>query len=277
MNEPVVVGVDGSSASIRAAVWAADEAISRDTALELLYVIDPAAGRGAEDAMVDAHRAIHRAWETVSQRVDRVKLESAIVHGDPARELAKAAGKAAMICVGHKGADDSAPRPRGATAATLIDLAPGPVAVVRRRHLHPPTFHRWVVAILDESAESRKVLSMALDEAIMRDAPMLALTTWSSMRPEEPAAKAPNLRSKLKQYMKEREDDSADVQLCVLPLPPDLTLMLEESASIDQLFVVGASRRRDVDGLLNARARKALRGTNCSILVVREKEPQRTH
>ena len=38
--QPVVVGIDGSKAAIRAALWAVDEAASRDTPLRLLCAIE---------------------------------------------------------------------------------------------------------------------------------------------------------------------------------------------------------------------------------------------
>jgi nucleotide-binding universal stress UspA family protein len=40
-NPPsVVVGIDGSRAAVSAALWAADEAVSRDVPLRLLYAVD---------------------------------------------------------------------------------------------------------------------------------------------------------------------------------------------------------------------------------------------
>jgi nucleotide-binding universal stress UspA family protein len=36
---PIVVGIDGSQAAIRAAEWAADEAVSREVPLRLVEVI----------------------------------------------------------------------------------------------------------------------------------------------------------------------------------------------------------------------------------------------
>ena len=37
----VVVGIDGSRPGIDAALWAVDEAVSRDIPLRLVYAIDP--------------------------------------------------------------------------------------------------------------------------------------------------------------------------------------------------------------------------------------------
>ena len=39
--ESIVVGIDGSKAAVRAALWAIDEAVSRDIPLRLLYAIEP--------------------------------------------------------------------------------------------------------------------------------------------------------------------------------------------------------------------------------------------
>jgi nucleotide-binding universal stress UspA family protein len=121
--DPVMVGIDGSTASVRAAVWAADEAAARDTTLGLLYVIDPTAVEHLDDAMATARHAIHRAWEAVTASDRHVKLELEILQGNPVIELANAARRGALICLGHKGTKDSAPKGRGSTASSLADLA----------------------------------------------------------------------------------------------------------------------------------------------------------
>jgi nucleotide-binding universal stress UspA family protein len=221
--------------------------------------------------MATARHAIHRAWEAVTASAKHVKLESEILHGNPVIELANAARRGALLCVGHKGTKDSAPTERGSTATRLARISPTSVAVVRRRHTHRrPSFHRWVVAVVDESAESHAVLQAALDEAALRDAPVLALTTWSTARPRKAGSSegSGDIRAKLERYLKDAQDDPADVQVCALSLPADLTRLLEQSASIEQLFVIGSNRHDLVDQMTGAQARKAMRATNCSVLVV---------
>ncbi|WP_173010213.1 universal stress protein [Mycolicibacterium sp. P9-64] len=270
---PVMVGIDGSTASVRAAVWAADEAAARDTAVDLVYVVDSARVEDSDEAMADARNAIHRAWAAVAESDKHVKVESEILEGNPAIELANAARRAALICVGHKGVKDSAPLSRGSTASSLARMAPATVAVVRRRHMHRrPSFHRWIVALLDESSASHAVLRAALDEAALRRAPVLALTTWStgdSVEPES-STKAGGIRTEIEQYLRDSRTHPADVQVCALRLPDDLLNLLEQSASIEQLFVVSSRRHDFVDQLTGSRARKAMRGTNCSVLVVHD-------
>ena len=82
-----------------------------------------------------------------------------------------------------------------------------------------------------------------------------------------------DIRAKLDRYLKEAQDDPADVQVCALSMPADLTRLLEQSASIEQLFVIGSNRHDLVDQMTGAQARKAMRGTNCSILVVHIEPP----
>ena len=48
----VVVGIDGSRSGIVAALWAVDEAVSRDIPLRLVYAIEP-----SDNARLDAHVA----------------------------------------------------------------------------------------------------------------------------------------------------------------------------------------------------------------------------
>ena len=266
---PVMVGVDGSTASLRAALWAADEATARDTTLRLVYVVDPTRTDDLEEAMAQGRHSLHHTWQTITGRDKQVKLESEILQGDPVQTLADASRRASLICVGHKGTKDSAPLPRGSTATGLVKSASTSVAVVRRRHTHrPPMFHRWIVAVLDESPESHAVLRTAFDEAVLRQAPVLALTSWSTTPPQPQDPAAGDLRAKMDRYLDESRHDPVDVQICVLPIGGDLTNLLEQSAHIDQLVVIGSARHDLLEQLTSAGVHRALRGTDCSIVVV---------
>lgn len=44
----VVVGIDGSRTAVDAALWAVDEAVSRDIPLRLVYAIDPDNNSGTD-------------------------------------------------------------------------------------------------------------------------------------------------------------------------------------------------------------------------------------
>ena len=65
-SRPVVVGIDGSKAAIQAALWAVDEAVSRDVPLRLLYAIEQGDAQDAERGcqarkLATAETAVRRA------------------------------------------------------------------------------------------------------------------------------------------------------------------------------------------------------------------------
>ena len=181
----VVVGIDGSRSAVDAALWAVDEAVSRDIPLRLVYAIDPddCTGTDPQDAARDlASRRNGRQARVHGGRVDGQARQ------DRGRDPAERADAARCSrphdgppwsCVGSMGLKHSAHGRIGSTAAALASSAHCPVAVVRG---HDPlrAKQQWVVAEVDESAASDGVLRRALEEAQLRGAPLRVLTTWQS-------------------------------------------------------------------------------------------------
>jgi nucleotide-binding universal stress UspA family protein len=266
-SSPVIVGIDGSTAALRAALWAVDEAVSRDTPLRLVHVV-PAIGHDLDEALADARDVLHKAWTEVEATGKPVKIESDIVHGDPGQALIEASRAAQLVCVGSKGTHDSPRRRRASTAATLARGAASPVAVVRRRHTHKSSpFHKWIIAMLDQSPESHSVLKTAVDEGLLRHAPVLALTFSSaSTRDNDDTTRTGGRRATLARYLKDAQEKDADIQVCALPMSDSILNLLEQSHTIDQLVIVGSSRPEFVDELLSSPVRKVLRKSNCSLL-----------
>ena len=256
---PVVAGIDGSKQAIRAAIWASDEAVTRDTQLRLFHVVDGNSIHLDRDYAFAEH-ILHKAWAEVEKTGKPVKLESDIRQGDPV-ELVEVSRKAKMICVGAKGTITSRHHKPGSTAAALGQSAFCPVAIVRRRHTHRPLpAGRWVIAALDESVAAHAVLQTAVDEALLRKAPLLALTPWGPERSRPVKTTVTrDLRAKLHRYLDEAQDDDADVTVCALPM----------RAAIDQLVIVGANNPELVAEVVGPKARTILRDTNCSLLILR--------
>jgi nucleotide-binding universal stress UspA family protein len=263
-NAPIIVGVDGSKTAVRAAIWAADEAIGQDTTLLLVNVVD-ADRDDQETAMAEARHVLTEAWEAVVASGKPVKIETDILHGDAAIQLVEASGTARMVCVGHKGTHDSGQGRRGATATQVAQTATSTAAVIRHRK-EPSPFHQWIIAVLDESPESRQVLQTALDEATLRKSPVLALTSSSTPRRRQRKGAA-SLRETLDRYLDEADD--ADIKICVLPAPEHMFNFLKQSASIDQLVVVGANNTDMIRELVTPRVARILRKSNCSMMFVR--------
>jgi nucleotide-binding universal stress UspA family protein len=130
----VVVGIDGSRAAVGAAVWAADEAVSRDIPLRLVYAIEPS-DEGRVDPQVAAHNldtaelAVRFAFTAVESTGKPVKIEVEILQDrSPTRALLETSRSAAMICVGSVGIGPIARGLLGSTASAPAEKAHCPVA-----------------------------------------------------------------------------------------------------------------------------------------------------
>jgi nucleotide-binding universal stress UspA family protein len=165
----VVVGIDGSRAAIHAALWAVDEAISRDTPLRLVHVIDPLQTSGvSECGNIGARSALFDAYRAIDVTGKQVKIEAEVLWGRPLTKLMQESRSAAMICVGSIGLNH-ARRIGGTVAAALAGSALCPVAVIHR----PPDASaspqvRGVVVEVDNGV----VLRHAFEEARLRAVPL---------------------------------------------------------------------------------------------------------
>ncbi|MEV4508301.1 universal stress protein [Dactylosporangium sp. NPDC049525] len=194
MDRPVVVGVDGSVASLGAVRWAADEAARHDRTLRVVHAMSwegPADGQGVVlDAAADA-----RGWQP------GIAVETVTVGGPAARVLQEQSRTASLVAIGGRPHDggllDSS------VGAHLAAFAHCPVLVVNRgerwltedRHPldvwpGPPSPDRAgpgadpmtalpgtapVVVGVDGTPSSWRALDFAYDEARSRHVPLVAM------------------------------------------------------------------------------------------------------
>jgi nucleotide-binding universal stress UspA family protein len=179
-----VVGIDGSRAALDAALWAVDEAVSRDIPLRLVYAIDSTDNshtdtEGAARKLASAELAVRYAFTAVKSTEKPVKIEVEILQGHPTRVLMEASRAAAMLCVGSIGLKHFTEGRVGSTAATLVASVHCPVAMIRRQGGATPSKPGWVVVEVDESVDS-SVLQLGAREAQLRGAPLRVMTSWRS-------------------------------------------------------------------------------------------------
>lgn len=175
----VVVGVDSSRAAINAALWAVDEAVSRDIPMRLLHAIEPRSEPlSAEQAARDlafAEIAVRGVFMAVESLERPVKVEVQIVQDRAGRALVKASHSATMVCMGGLGVGRSTGRHYGSTAAAVSRSANCPVAIVQRNPTGGPG---WILAEVDDSVEDARVLETAVEEAVLRRCPLRVVTAW---------------------------------------------------------------------------------------------------
>lgn len=179
-SQPIVVGIDGSNTAIRAALWAVDEAVSRDVPLRLLYAIEQSDARQVErEAMArklaTAETAVHRAVRAIEAAGQPVKIETEIAQGPPIESLIAASASAAMVCVGAVGLLHFRPNRVGSTAAALAISARCPVAIIREPHNRPRQPVQRIIVEVDKPADTGVLLGAAVEEATLRNATVEAI------------------------------------------------------------------------------------------------------
>ena len=173
----VVVGIDGSPTAIHAAQWAIGEAISRSVPLRLVYVTKPT-HPSADDYYEDIHHgeaSLRAAQAAVEAAGKSVKVETAIVDGPPGPALVEESRDAEIICVGSVGIGRYARSILGSTATDLAEKAHCPVAIIRPPEEQPRHAINWVVVEVNEQPDNEAVVEVAIQEAKLRQAPVLAL------------------------------------------------------------------------------------------------------
>ncbi|MEO3811614.1 universal stress protein [Sphaerisporangium sp. B11E5] len=178
----VVVGVDGSPASLAAVVWATDDAVRSGASLRVVFVLnrdpyqitrfDPGLGdqlaRGAERVLEEAERA--------ARARDRdVAVTTRVLEGRPSEVLRSQAAEAAELVVGTRGMGGFARLVVGSVSMHVAGHAPGPVVVVPQTAFAPKG---EVVAGVDDTPECLPALAYAFEQAARRGATLRALHAW---------------------------------------------------------------------------------------------------
>ncbi|MFC7404795.1 universal stress protein [Georgenia alba] len=180
----VVVGVDGSEASLGAVDWAVAEAQRTGWRLHVVcaYALPSftaASLDGGYAAMDDT--AIHSgAQAVVDEAVARtegssVVVTSALETGDPAGVLVDLSREASMVVVGTRGGGGFTDRLLGTVSSALPAHAHCPTVVVPLKASRQYTPVRRIVVGVDGSESARVALRRAIDEAEVWDAELSAV------------------------------------------------------------------------------------------------------
>ena len=265
----VVVGIDGSQAAIQAAEWAVDEAVSQEIPLRLVQVIpeevEPAPLASVGNVRMEleyGQTALRIASAAVEATGKPVKVETAILQGDPAATLIAESRNAEMICVGSVGIGRFARAFLGSTAAELAEAAHCPVAIIRTKQSQPKPESALIVVAVNDSPDNDDVVEQAIREAQLRQAPVLAVGVLRKDTGDMPNAEL-NRRVQrwsrrhpgLKIYAGATRTDIADF-LAVM----DRTI---------QLAVIGSTDVDQVARLIGPHRHPILGHAECSVLIVR--------
>ncbi|RCG29983.1 universal stress protein [Sphaerisporangium album] len=192
MSGHVTVGVDGSSASMAAVRWAADDASRRRAGLRLVHVTEPwvymqppAMPSGVEESLAEASRALlARAAELARERVPGLEAETVSRLGDVRTELLRQARDAETLVVGRRGHGGFMELVLGSVSMGVAGHAACPVIVVPHAEDAPEepeeSFeeHGEMVVGQDGAPESEPALRYAFEEAARRGCRLRAVYAW---------------------------------------------------------------------------------------------------
>lgn len=264
-NDPatsVVVGIDGSPSSVQAALWAVDEAVSREVPLRLIYVVQSTAV-DVHHELDEGESALRAARAAINQTGRSVKVETDVVRGSAAATLAAEAADAVMICLGSAGSDLQAAKYIGATATEVVALASrAAVAIVRSRGDAAGPRGGDVAVVVDDPMDLETVVHAGLREARLRRAALLVLNLTSA-RTHELAPEDVDRR------LTEILGRNRDVPTEVVMTPDDIATFLETRETPVQLVVVDHANGCATARVISPYGRFVLRDTECSVLVIR--------
>lgn len=265
MNEPtkptsIVVGIDGSRTALNAALWAIDEAVTRDIPLRLLYAVEP---DGAQQIPPDraarklaiAENAVRYASMAIEAEEKPVRIEVEIAQEHPATALIRASASAAMVCVGAVGLHHFRPDRAGSTAAAVAASAHCPVAVIRGHGGRAGPDAHWIVVEPGRSADTDAVLSVAVDEARLRKLPLRAVGGDGQVLSD--------LNRRLERWRRRYPDVEVEATVSHESL---LHFLAENSRRVG-LVIVGVHDQELVNQLMGPEGSGVLHNAHCSVLI----------
>jgi nucleotide-binding universal stress UspA family protein len=288
----VVVGVDGSSESDKALVWALREGRSRNLPVRAINVWHPN-GTPVQIERLAVLRSVAELRDRLLQDVTSgvaavveragatdVTLTSQVLHGHPVRELVREAGADSLLVVGSRGRGSITGSMLGSVSQSCVQYANGTVVVVPG-HQRDSEAGRVVVGV-DGSPGSVRALRFAEHAARVRGASLQVVHAWtlpylgfagrSGALPQdaidEVAAEAgETLRESIR--LASIDATRADVEMWLVEGSANLSLL--QAANNADLLVVGSRGYGGWKGLLlGSVSAQSVTQSPCPVAVVRD-------
>ncbi|MFJ8816637.1 universal stress protein [Amycolatopsis thermoflava] len=289
---PVVVGVDGSAASLGAVRWAATEARRRNVPLKLVHALDEASLGYPQPMPVHVdltslarqrgHRILRAASDAARAAEPDVDIQRNLRKEQVGAALLDESRSAAVLVLGTPPVRFLGRFLAGSVTIALAAHAECPVAVVRPHVAddEPPAEGPVVVGV-DASPSSDEAIAAAFDAASRRGAPLVAVhawddsylgalfeeTRWTLHRPAIEERERELLAQRLAGWQ-EKYPDVAVERIVVRGTPADRLLDHAEGA---QLIVVGSRGRGGFAGMvLGSTSQSLITFALCPLLIVRQ-------
>jgi len=286
----VIAGVDGSTASVQAAQWAAAAAMRYGLPLQLVHAIPPLPANAYPTMglyIETLRRATHQEGEEILDKAAAAArnltpdLEIARWQkvGDPLDVLSLASATARVIAVGATGQTGLIELLAGSTALALPSRAHCPVVVVRQHPDGTDAADGPVVVGVAGSPLDDPAVAFAFEQASMLDAELVAVHSWSDS-PLPDVDRITGLhddwnvifereRRLLAEGLAGYGDRYPEVTVRPVVVYDRPTRALLDHAKSAQLLVVGSHGRGRITGaLLGSTSRAVMKLAPCPVAVV---------
>ncbi|MBB1259375.1 universal stress protein [Streptomyces alkaliterrae] len=269
----VVVGVDGSPASLEAVEVAAVEARLRGAVLRVVHafvwpgmhvptgpsLLGPAGGALREDV----ERVIGDAVRRAGDRAPDVEVTHAVVAGEPMAVLEAESREAALVVVGSRGMGRITGALVGSVAVHLAGNSRSPVLVVRGRARPEGP----LLVAVDGSEESRAAVGFAASEAALRGGELLIVHVCADARPGRSRAEGERVLAEALAVAGRTGGPEGGTTTRLLA--GEVSRVLVGCGEDSQLLVMGARGRGGFAGLLlGSVSQDVLRHAACPVAVV---------
>ncbi|SCL29465.1 universal stress protein [Micromonospora inyonensis] len=279
MNRPVVVGVDGSPASLVAAAHAAQAAAQRFRPLHLVHGYLHPLGYGVPinpydvglpEPSEEARKMLDETAADLRGRWPGLTVEARQVAGGPGATLVEESRRAELVVVGSRGLGGFAGLLLGSVSTQVAGHAQCPVLVVRPTDRPVPAAGPVLVGV-DGSELAELAVGHAAEEAARRGVPLLLAHV---VPPDAPSADdsagdvgtADRLLTETAEAVRRRHPELA-VSTRALSAAKPAQALVEASADA-ALVVVGSRGRGGFAGLLLGSVSQALvQHAQCPVLV----------
>ncbi|MEU2035858.1 universal stress protein [Nocardia amamiensis] len=277
----MVVGVDGSEASLAAIRWAAAMAARREAPLHLVHAIGvpahalPLIGSLLFD--VSRYREIGEAalgrGRSIVSEFDGyfpadVEVQTFLDLPSPVAALSARSSAAQLLVIGARGLDPLERVLFGSVGVGLMKHADCPVAVVpAAAETMPPSSHMPVLVGVDGSRCSARAVGIAFDEAASRQVGLVAVTTWSD-RNGAPGAEQERAEVLLDESLSGFTDKYPGVCVDRVVIEGRPAQRLLEASEHAQLVVLGSRGRGGVAGAtLGSVSQAVLQASRIPVLI----------
>ncbi|GHG97263.1 universal stress protein [Streptomyces lanatus] len=281
MTLPLVVGVDGSDASLLAVDWAVDEAARSDLPLRLVYAslweryeaALPSLERERPSERVLAEHIVASAAERAARRVPAVKVTTDIVPAEPVDALLREGHNACALVTGDRGRSELKELLLGSVSLGVAAQAHCPVIVVRGDEAGLVGMHERILFGAGDPATGGRAVSFAFREAEARGCVLDAVRAWrwSAQEGTDHPARERERRAaaQLDELLHEAMAEHPGVRVRRTTVEgPASRILVTRSATAD-LVIIGARRRHGHFGLQLGRVgHRLLHHAHCPVAIV---------